>query len=132
MTSTFRPCQIVCLEYDDSRLYAEVVQAVEERQICWVRPFVLAVSPQTNPAKNVDQQTRSSAYEMPLSEYYDLRHGADLLWPLTFFRAALDIEVLPLLHYLYPNHESSKLDLVGHSQFKIFVQRLWQAYPEAF
>ncbi len=35
----FQAGQIVFLEYGDSRLYAEVIQVVVERNLCWVRPL---------------------------------------------------------------------------------------------
>jgi len=132
MNDTFRPCQIVCLEYENSRLYAEVVQTVEGRQVCWVRPLVLTVASSSDRTNNDELQATHVNDESALLQYYDLRHGADLLWPLTFFRAALDVEVLPLLSYLYPDRENSKPDPTGSSQLRTFVQRLWQAYPDAF
>ena len=123
----FQPCQIVCLEYQTSRLYAEVVQVVEQRKLCWVRPLVLVVDLLDLPGQNTEL--------LPESRCYDLRQGADLLWPLHLFRAALDTEVLPLLTYLNPSDTRTthgKSDQVGQQQFRQFVQRVWQAHPEAF
>ncbi len=123
---SFQPCQIVCLEHESSRLYAEVIQIVESRQICWVRPLVLAVgvSPGSGQVDDTD-----------LPRCYDLRSGADLLYPLVLFRTALDTEVIPLLTFLYsPEWESSihPSNQNGHQQLRQFIQKVWQAYPEVF
>ena len=40
----FKPGQIVSLECGDACLHSEVIQVVEARQICWVRPLMLVVS----------------------------------------------------------------------------------------
>jgi hypothetical protein len=40
----FQPRQIVCLEHETTRLYAEIIEFVEARQVCWVRPLMLAVA----------------------------------------------------------------------------------------
>ncbi|WP_421655729.1 hypothetical protein [Leptothermofonsia sp. ETS-13] len=123
---SFQPCQIVCLEHETSRLYAEVIQIVESRQICWVRPLILAVD------ASLDSGQENAT---DLSYCYDLRSGADLLYPLVLFRTVLDSEVIPLLAFLYNperelrNHPSNQS---GHQQFRQLIQKIWQAYPEAF
>ena len=92
----FQPCEIVCLECDDDRLYGEVVQTVEERQVCWVRPLALTVG-----------SGNSLIAEDAESVCYDLREGTDLLLPAVLFRSAFDFEVIPLLAHLYnPDIES--------------------------
>lgn len=121
----FQPCQIVCLEDEVNYLYAEVVQTVVQRQICWVRPLILLTKP-------LDASFQAEA--MP-SQWYDLRHGADLLLPLTLFRAALDSEVIPLLAHLYHLDSEAgvdKADPNGHKSLSQFIQRLCCAHPEAF
>lgn len=125
-TSSFQPCQIICLEYETSRLYAEVVQIIERRQICWARPLLLAIGPVEDCA----------TYELPTQEHwYDLRDGSDLLLPLILFRAAFDSEVLPLLTYLYNPCErisDEKCDRTEHQQLNQFIHQIWRAHPEAF
>lgn len=37
----FQPSQILYIEQDTTRLYAELVQVVTERALCWVRPLAL-------------------------------------------------------------------------------------------
>lgn len=120
----FQPCQIVCLEDDVNCLYAEVVQTVVQRQICWVRPLVLTIKPLSD----------GQAEIMP-PHGYDLRNGADLLLPLVLFRAAFDSEVIPLLTYLYglsSEAGADNVDPAGHQYLKQFIQRLCCAHPEVF
>jgi hypothetical protein len=122
----FQPCQIVCLEHEASRLYAEVVQVAESRHLCWVRPLVLVL----DSFVSVDPQTA----EAP-STWYDLRNGADLLYPLVLFRKALDTEVIPLLNLLYsPGSEGDDgcSDAAGHQQLKLFIKKVWQTHPDLF
>lgn len=119
---SFQPCQIVCLEHETTCLYAEVVQIVAGRQVCWVRPILLAdAALAQNPGLPV--------------QWHDLRNGADLLLPAVLFRAAFDTEVIPLLDYLYTAEQaevSDKADRPGHQQLNQFVRQVWQAHPEAF
>jgi hypothetical protein len=88
----FQPSQIVGLEHETSCLYAEVVQVIESRQNCWVRPLMLVFWSEAT-------QMQNSLATM--AARYDLRHDSDLLLPLTLFRVALDVEVLPWLADLY-------------------------------
>ncbi len=82
-TTDFQPHQIVCLEHEGTCLYAEVIQVVVSRQLCWVRPLVLSAL------------TNECSSEPP--SLIDVRSEADLIWPITLFRPALDTEVVPLL-----------------------------------
>jgi len=120
-TDTFEPRQIVCLEYENTRLYAEVIQIVTSRQICWARPLMLATMDiYCSPGLSTDNTV------------YDLRQGADLLLPLTLFSAALDTEVIPLLMYL-DTPERQPPDKAGvNKQLRLFVRQVWEAYPQAF
>ena len=121
----FQPFQIVCLECDNRRLYAEVVQVIEERRVCWARPLVLVVG----------EATDWSQQDSPELEFHDLRQGSDLLWPLELFRVAMDTEVMPLLPYLCApgnGDETSKFNYSGRQQLQLFVQQVWRAFPEFF
>jgi hypothetical protein len=115
----FQPRQIVCLEHKDTRLYAEVIQVVDSRQVCWVRPLLLAEFPHQN----------YSSFEPPL---YDLRSSADLVWPLTLFRPALDTEVIPLLVQLLTLEPQPDCDPAAKQQLNQFIHQVWQAHPDAF
>ena len=119
----FKPGQIVSLECGNACLHSEVIQVVEARQICWVRPLMLVglVS-----GKDLSHQWPE---EYTLS---DLRDGADLLWPLSLFRAALDTEVISLLAELQSLDSDQKDSTIASRQLRDFVDRVWAAFPNAF
>jgi hypothetical protein len=120
---SFQPCQIVCLEHQQTVLYAEIIQILATRSMLWLRPLMLAVGPVLNRPAFADE----------LRELYDLRHGADLVWPQSLFRLALDTEVIPLLTQLQslPPPEPG-FSPIAHDRLRSFVQQVWQAHPEAF
>lgn len=124
-TYQFQTRQIVCLEHENTRLYTEVIQVVTLRQVCWVRPLMLAVLP-------IDSDSLPT-FSPEQIHLYDLRQGADLLWPASLFRLALDTEVIPLLVQL---DDPSKVQLANpseaHQQLSGFVRKVWQAYKSAF
>ena len=115
----FKPGQIVSLECGDACLHSEVIQVVEARQVCWVRPLMLVVS----------VSGKDSPTEYTLS---DLRDGADLLWPLSLFRAALDTEVISLLTELHSLDAEKKDGAIASRQLREFIDRVWEAFPSAF
>ena len=115
----FKPGQIVSLECGDACLHSEVIQVVEARQVCWVRPLMLVVS----------VSGKDSPTEYTLS---DLRDGADLLWPLSLFRAALDTEAISLLTELHSLDAEKKDGAIASRQLRDFVDRVWEAFPSAF
>ena len=115
----FKPGQIVSLECGDACLHSEVIQVVEARQVCWVRPLMLVVL----------VSGKDSSEEYTLS---DLRDGADLLWPLSLFRAALDTEVISLLTQLHSLDSEKKDAVIASRQLRDFVDRVWAAFPTAF
>jgi hypothetical protein len=123
----FQPSQIVGLEHETSCLYAEVVQVIESRQSCWVRPLMLVFWSEATQMQHSPLATMTACY--------DLRHDSDLVLPLTLFRVALDVEVLPWLADLYiddrdiADHEKKAS---GHQLFREFIQKVWQAHPEVF
>ena len=87
----FSPNQVVCIERGQLRLFAEVVQMVPERSRCWARPMAIAqVMPDS----------------LSLGLLHDLRESAHLLLPAIMFRAALDVEVMPLMTALYHPEKS--------------------------
>lgn len=126
----FHPSEILCLEYEATFLYSEVIQTVPHRNLCWVRPLVLtipsAIALDTSP---IDAATTTEADSTKL---YDLRHGADLLCPSCLFRAALDTEVIPLLVQLEEAKTYPEVDHIARRELQAFIQRVWQAHPEAF
>jgi hypothetical protein len=92
----FKPSQIVCLEHQNNYLYGEVIQIIESRQLCWMRPLMLAVFANDIPTVNSLQEAE---------ELWDVRLTSDVAYPLPLFRPALDLEVLPLMMHLEENVE---------------------------
>lgn len=113
----FQPRQIVGLEHKSTCLYGEIIEFVESRQVCWVRPLMLAVV-------EVDSES--------LLTLCDLRLGADLLWPASLFRPALDTEVIPLLVQLNVSDTQAVNCSDASRQLSHFVREVWQAYKSAF
>ncbi|MDZ8096313.1 MAG: hypothetical protein RMZ42_30910 [Nostoc sp. DedQUE05] len=107
-----QPGQIVSLEYGDRNLYAEVIQFVVSRQLCWVRPLLMV----------------TFIEESPLIT--DLRDASDLLWPANLFRPALDTEVITFLSQLLAKEPKTEADSVAKQQLNQFIHQLWQAYQE--
>lgn len=105
----FQAGQIVFLEYGDSRLYAEVIQVVVERNLCWVRPLLLVIQD----------------YEPPLVT--DLRSTSDLLWAINLFQPALDTEVIELYTQVLVKEPKPELFSAAKQQLHQFIQQLWQA-----
>ncbi len=109
----FQPGQIVSLEHGDKRLYAEVIQVVVSRQLCWVRPLLLA----------------TNFSEPPLIT--DLRDASDLLWPIDIFRPALDTEVITLLSIVLAKEPKPGTDSTAKLQLNQFIHQVWQAHKES-
>ncbi len=120
----FQPRQIVCLEHENTGLYAEVIEVVTSRPVCWVRPLLLAVH-----ATDTESMPIVSPKQLVL---YDLRQGADLLWPAVLFRPALDTEVIPLLVQLEDSDAQAPNNSEPHKQLSCFVRKVWQVYKTAF
>ncbi len=114
---SFQPNQIVFLEHSATRLYAEVVQVVTARRLCWVRPLALV--------------TRSDAIDVNEPTLQDLRQGSDLVCPIILFQAAIDVEVIPLLAQLSSLETKVKLT-TAHASLHEFIQSVWKARPDAF
>ena len=125
----FQPHQILYLEYERDRLYAELIQQVVSRQMYWLRPLALVTNAAWHP---------TSCYYQPGTEtkpeIYDLRQAPDLLWPASLFQVALDTEVIPLLGALYSSESESHLEMAqaAHQHLKRFMQQVWAANPATF
>lgn len=132
----FQPNQILYLQHRATRLYAEVIQIVPERQMGWVRPLAMVELPHEEDWYSAPLQLDDATGRLLL---HDLQQGADLLCPLSLFQMALDIEVVPILMALetskhQPNTAQATFETsqTAHRQLREFVHRLWQAHPEAF
>ncbi|MBW4615002.1 MAG: hypothetical protein KME21_17350 [Desmonostoc vinosum HA7617-LM4] len=108
----FQPGQIVSLEHGDKYLYAEVIQIIVSRQVCWVRPLLLA----------------TYTKEPPLIT--DLRDASDLLWPINLFRPALDTEVITLFSQVLAKEPKNEPDSDAKQQLHQFIHQMWQTYQE--
>jgi hypothetical protein len=109
-----QPGQIVSLEYGDRNLYAEVIQFVASRQLCWVRPLLMVTLIQESP---------------PLIT--DLRDASDLLWPANLFHPALDIEVITFLSQVLAKEPKTEPDSATKLQLNQFIHQLWQTYQDS-
>jgi hypothetical protein len=123
-TSHLQPSQIICLEHETTRLYAEVVQIVEARHLCWARPLALITG----------SDLQGSPQPIDPKNLYDLRQGADLLLPAILFRQALDVEVIPLLSQLYELEGEAKGQeaIAARQSLNQLIRQIWQAHPDVF
>ncbi|MDZ8054326.1 MAG: hypothetical protein RMX68_019975 [Aulosira sp. ZfuVER01] len=112
MSLDFQSGQIVSLKHGDINLYAEVIQVVISRQLCWVRPIVLV----------------NFIPEPP--QITDLRDASDLLWPVNLFRPALDTEVITILSQVLVKEPKTEPDLAAKQQLHQFINLVWQVYQE--
>jgi hypothetical protein len=115
----FVPHQIVYLESHAARLYAEVIQTLEQRQMCWVRPLILSYA---------------GEFDAPLSQQGNtleiLEDGPDLLWPTHQFKVAVDTEVLPLLGILHSKMAAhTNLSDTTSQALRQFIRQLWVDDP---
>ncbi len=119
---TFVPAQIICLEHETSRLYAEVVQITEGKRICWARPLMLVQGVDPNaPFFNLDNAC-----------IYDLRQGSDVLLPETLFREAFDTEVIPLLARLAEVTDDASNPCPNQLGLSAFIQQICTTYSDVF
>ncbi|WP_088890790.1 hypothetical protein [Leptolyngbya ohadii] len=94
-----QPHQIAFLQCNSQRLYAEVIQIVPDRRLCWARPLVLLN--QRSDQEHFFQVGSCGLSTETLAEMLvDLRQASDLLLPLPWFQVAVDTEVIPILAQL--------------------------------
>jgi hypothetical protein len=140
----FQPSQIVYLEHvflniepraTRARLYAEVVQFVESRRQCWVRPLALVIQVEDSFIDWMDFEALEAASRDHRLTLHDLREGSDLMCPAILFQQALDTDVIPLLSWLYSldTNLNAKAQAKPSSQkLHQFIRQIWQARPDAF
>jgi hypothetical protein len=137
MDPIFWPNQVVCIETAQRFLFGEMVQHVTARHHCWVRPLVLASA--------LNESARLETIGDAHWQWYDLRQGSDLLLPEGLFRAALDMEVLPLMSLLFQAEDKARPlgdqvilaqqqrdATIARQQLNAFVRQVCQTKPEAF
>lgn len=123
----FQDRQIIYLQHGTVRLYAETIQIIQPRQLCWARPLALTHL----------QDELGVNFHQPLI-LHDLRQGSDLILPLSLFHIALDIDAMPIMTQLnapedrFSTESSANNSQVSPSLLQNFVHQVWQAYPEHF
>ena len=111
-TVTLKPQQVVCFSHAQFVLYGEVIQVIESRGYCWVRPLFLLEH------CSADSDTHR---EFDPSACLDMRGSSDLVYPLHYFRPAHDEELIPLLPLLADDDPSRDPSQKAKHQAK-----LWQ------
>jgi hypothetical protein len=118
-TIEFKTDQIVCLEQDDSYLFAEVIDNIAISARCWVRPLAIARLPPVSYAN--DPQS------FELEFLHDLRDASQLILPAALFRYALDTEILPLISELFHPDKDSILTLEAKQALHKFIADIYQS-----
>ena len=120
---SFAPYQIVCLEHQQSYLYGEVIQVIESKNLCWMRPLLLAVFPRV--VGTVDNFLEAK-------ELLDLIFTSDVAYPVALFRPALDTEVIPLIGQLEILDETKEPNSSSKQKLRQFLEQIWQDNQEYF
>lgn len=117
------PNQIACLECDLQRLFVEIIQVIEPRQLYWARPLALVSFSTSSPW--------IQATSDPVPHVQPLSGEPDIVWPMGDFRVALDSEVVPLLPYFTYSSGGPPPGAAATSVMQQFMERLWleQAQP---
>lgn len=135
------PSQILYLEHGSSRLYAEAIQIVVPRRLCWARPTLL-IRGLTEESPQARQQMIAAAATEAASEtaaersyaglqLYDLKDAPDLIWPQTLFKIAYDVDFFALLVQLKINPDEVA-QRSGPKQLNHFIRSFWQSEPRVF
>ena len=128
------PSQILYLEHGSDRLYAEAIQVVENRHLCWARPTLLIQGlPDTNRQEVRQAAIAAAASDPDHSELtlYDLEGGPDLIWPLELFQIAFDLDFFSLLVQLKMNPNEVTLRS-SSSQLNAFIRSFWHNHADIF
>lgn len=121
------PNQIVYLATDNSRLYAEVIEIVSDRQICWARPLVLVDLDKADGSLDPDEMEwglGGDRWATP-KVIYSLADGPDILWPLEHFHLALDTEILPILAWLHQEKKEAPDPNLPRQHLQRFIRQFW-------
>lgn len=127
------PSQILYLEHGSSRLYAEAIQVIDTRHLCWTRPTLLIQG--LPEGSSVSRQDAISAAVLTPEDsrlmLYDLGGCPDLIWPLLLFQVAYDIDFFSLLIQLKisPNPIAQ---YSSNAQFNAFIRSFWHTHASVF
>lgn len=122
--STFQPHQIIYLEKGRSRLYAEAIQIIADRALCWARPLVLVEAVECD-AGGPESWQQSAFDRLGPETIFPLVDGPDILWPLEHFKLALDTEVVPLLVLLQQEKSDGCDRTRTHERLQQFIRQFW-------
>ncbi|MFK8182384.1 MAG: hypothetical protein AB8B99_03355 [Phormidesmis sp.] len=129
------PSQILFLEHNTSRLYAEAIQLVAPRRLCWARPTLLI---QGLPAGEGLAEERQNAIAAAASgstqselALYDLEGCPDLIWPVELFEMAYDVDFFSLLVHLKMTPDEVALHN-GRHRLNAFLHSFWRSQPHMF
>jgi hypothetical protein len=144
------PSQILYLEHGSSRLYAEAVQVIETRHLCWARPTLLiqglpelsnslseTLLTGDNSTFNAEQNRQeaisaaASSLENSTLDLYDLENCPDLIWPLALFEIAYDIDFFSLIVQLKLNPDPIAQQKGSH-QLNAFIHSFWHSHADDF
>lgn len=128
------PSQILYLEQGPSRLYAEAIQIVEARHLCWARPTLLIEGLPEGESEDIRQSVISSAAADSTAAslaLYDLENCPDLIWPTELFNIAFDVDFFALLIQLKiePNEVTQRSST---QQLNAFIRSFWQTHTDVF
>ncbi|MEL6468098.1 MAG: hypothetical protein AAFQ74_00085 [Cyanobacteria bacterium J06623_4] len=126
------PSQILYLEHGPSRLYAEAIQVMSTRQLCWSRPTLLIAGlPEDSASRrqSVIAEAAQHPSQSPL-ELYDLEGAPDLIWPLSPFHLAYDLDFFALLVQLKMNSDSTERPS-GTAQLNDFIKSFWYSQRDS-
>ena len=116
----FKESQIICLEYENTKLYGEVIQLIPHRTMCWFRPICMTIS---NFEGSLDPENLDLIH---------LQSSSDLLWPTSLFRPAFDTEVMSLLTDTDTTSKTDKDAISSKQYLNQFVKQVWQANQNKF
>lgn len=133
------PSQILYLEHGPSRLYAEAIQIVSKRRVCWARPTLLIHNLPESGAPGARQAVIADAaqsLEHSSLILYDLEGCPDLIWPIEPFHLAYDLDFFSLLIQLKITPNESRVQTnrqqANSSHLNEFIQSFWRTHPDIF
>ncbi len=127
------PSQILYLEHGPSRLYAEAIQIVSERRLCWSRPVLLIKGlPEDVPTEKRQDAIAHTVQQPDQSQLalYDLEGCPDLIWPIDPFQLAYDLDFFSLIVQLKmtPNGTTQR----SSRQLSEFIRSFWETHTDTF
>lgn len=128
------PSQILYLEHGSSRLYAEAIQIVSKRQVCWARPTLLIQNLPEGGSSSVRQAVIADAAQSIEHSHltlYDLDGCPDLIWPIEPFHLAYDLDFFSLLIQLKITPDDITQQK-SSCHLNDFIQSFWRSHPDIF